>query len=103
MSASLRRPRLPDPKPRPTISRERVRVIAHQVVDQMAGINPVVYFHLNQHGDLPTLVVYLTDWMDSQGVEMESSSTRPTQNTLLTFCFPLIPSPASDIFSPAWE
>ncbi len=70
MSGQLRRPIPPDPKPRPTISRERVRVMAHQIVDHLAGINPVVYFHLNQHGDIPTLTVFLTDWMDSQGVDV---------------------------------
>lgn len=70
MPASLRKPPRQDPKPRPTISRERVRVIAHQIVDQMAGHSPVVYFWLNQKGDIPTLIVYLSDWLDSNGIEI---------------------------------
>lgn len=71
VSASLRKPRVPDPKPRPTISREKVRVLAHQMVDGLAGTHPVVYFALNQKGDIPTLTVFLESWLSDQGVDIK--------------------------------
>lgn len=71
VSAQTMMPAAPKPpKTRPTISRERVRVIAHQMVDGLAGTNPAVYYHLNQYGDITPLMVHIQDWLDSQGVDL---------------------------------
>lgn len=60
-----------DPKPRPSMSRAAVLCIAHRLVDGLAGMNPVVYFRLNQTGDIPALAEQLVWWLEKQDVEIK--------------------------------
>jgi hypothetical protein len=59
-----------DPKPRPTISRERVKVMAHHLVDGLMGVNPAAYFWLNDRADISTLFVFIETWLDAQNIEV---------------------------------